>query len=108
MTENLKTLTEKVELLQKEFDKTNDFFEDRLLKSTKQIKTQKLIIICITIVTIVSMLVNFFTIKELVSYKREDCIVETYKQNIDGENNTLNNIKGNQYNDNAIHNEGGE
>jgi len=61
--------------------------------------------ICYTII-VIGMLVGFFWYESQFDTKQVDAYTETITQEVDGENSSINNVQGNQYNDNAIHNEG--
>ena len=47
----------------------------------------------------------FFSFEKQFDYTTE-ATTETITQEISGEGNSINNVEGNQYNDNAVHNEG--
>ena len=63
------------------------------------------IVICYTVV-LLGMVVGFFLYESQFDYATTDAVTETITQEVDGENSSINNVQGNQYNDNAIHNEG--
>lgn len=60
--------------------------------------------ICYTII-VIGMLFGFFWYEGQFDTKQVDTYTETITQEVDGENSSINNVQGNQYNDNAIHNE---
>lgn len=61
--------------------------------------------ICFTVI-IASMIVGFFWYESQFEYVDTYTYSEETTQEVDGDNATINNIEGNQYNDNAVHNEG--
>lgn len=66
-------------------------------------------VVCYTIL-LISMVVGFFVYEsqfEIVDTVTEETVTETttYDQEVSGENSSINNVEGNQYNDNATHNE---
>lgn len=62
-----------------------------------------IIVICFTII-ICSMIAGFFWYESQFEYTYD--YLETTQQEVSGEGSSINNVKGNQYNDNAVHNEG--
>lgn len=68
------------------------------------IKLIVILSICFTVI-IASMIVGFFWYESQFDYVDTYTYSEETTQEVDGDNATINNIEGNQYNDNAIHNE---
>ena len=60
--------------------------------------------ICYTII-VIGMIFGFFWYESQFDVNQSDVYTETITQEVDGENSAINNVQGNQYNDNAIHNE---
>lgn len=62
------------------------------------------------IALIISILVNVALVFSFLWYESqwEYTTTTTTTQEVEGENSSINNVQGNQYNDQAIHNEGGE
>lgn len=78
---------------------TNKLYAD-VIKYQESMTKKIFIIMCLFIALfLASLLVNFFVIKELLSYQT-DIVTETNEYMIDGENNSFR-----QYNDNAVHNQ---
>lgn len=69
------------------------------------IKLIVILSICFTVI-IASMIVGFFWYESQFDYVDTYTYSEETTQEVDGDNATINNIEGNQYNDNAVHNEG--
>ena len=61
------------------------------------------IVICYTIV-LLGMVVGFFVYES--QFNVTESVTTEFTQEVDGEGNAINNITGNQYNGNAVHNEG--
>lgn len=63
------------------------------------------------IALILSILVNVFVVAGFLYYESQweytDTVTTTIQQEVDGEGSNINNVQGDQYNDNATHNEGG-
>ena len=84
----------------------------QVVKNQKQtnkalVKTFIIVVICYTIILVCMIFGSVyyesqFETKETVTTER------TITQTVDGENSEINNIKGNMYKDNAVHNSGGE
>jgi len=68
------------------------------------IKLIVILSICFTVI-IASMIVGFFWYESQFEYVDTYTYSEETTQEVDGDNATINNIEGNQYNDNAVHNE---
>lgn len=68
------------------------------------IKLIVILSICFTVI-IASMIVGFFWYESQFDYVDTYTYSEETTQEVDGDNATINNIEGNQYNDNAVHNE---
>jgi flagellar basal body-associated protein FliL len=62
-----------------------------------------IVVTCMTI--IICALVGAFTWYEA-QFEYETVATETVEQEVSGDGSSINNVEGNQYNDNAIHNEG--
>ncbi len=61
------------------------------------------IVICYTIV-LLGMVVGFFVYES--QFNVTESVTTEFTQEVDGDSNAINNITGNQYNGNAVHNEG--
>lgn len=61
------------------------------------------VVVCLTI--IICSLIGAFTWYEA-QFEYETVATETVEQEVSGNGSSINNIEGNQYNDNAVHNEG--
>ncbi len=68
------------------------------------IKLIVILSICFTVI-IASMIVGFFWYESQFEYVDTYTYTEETTQEVDGDNATINNVEGNQYNDSAIHNE---
>jgi hypothetical protein len=102
----IEELYDRIEKLENGYQKTSEFFELKISNNNKKINNQKIIIVCITIVLIVSLLLNAFTIYELNQYEYVEETTENYEiEQETNDDSQINNINGNQYNDNAIHND---
>jgi hypothetical protein len=104
MSENYKELCDKIKELEKDFSAISDYVENKTSKNDKKVKTQRIVIICITVLLICSLLLNAFTIHEMRSYEKvEEEVTETYDidQNANDDGSIIN---GNQYNS-STHNE---
>lgn len=63
-------------------------------------------VVCYTVL-LISMVIGFFIYEsqfETIATSTET-VTETVTQEVSGENSTINNVEGNQYNDNATHND---
>ena len=104
-------LIKRLSEVERNVEMTNEFLNSKSLRNDSRIKNQKIAIICITIVAILSLIVNclmFYHVSKNVGYTEENTYREEY--NIDQDTNdggTINNVDGNQYNDSATHNEQG-
>lgn len=105
-------LKEQISNLEEVLSQTNSFFTSKVLIDEKKMKVQKYIIIAITIILTLSIFGNIYCVHEMSKFQLVEDTTETtetyeIKQRVDGENSQINNnnVQGNQYNDNAIHNE---
>lgn len=101
------------ELEQKTFDEmvaTNKLLLQMNKNQRKANKTMMWVsisgFICLTVI-IISMIIGFIVYES--QFEVVDTITTeetvTYEQEVSGENSNINNVEGNQYNDNATHNE---
>lgn len=109
--EQMNELFDKISKLETHVKRTEEFIQTKTLVDEKKIKHKNLIIICMTILLALSMIMNGFTIHELSKYEKvttttteEIYDIDNSKQEINGDG-TINNVEGNQYNDNATHND---
>lgn len=63
------------------------------------------ITLCCMTILLVSMVVGFFVYESQFETELETTTETTITQEVSGEDSTINNIEGNQYNDNATHNQ---
>lgn len=99
--------------IESEIKDTNDAFDEVLLEVVKnQRRTNKAlmrafiaVIICYSLI-VISMIIGFFWYESQFETKETVTTTETVTQSVDGENSEINNIEGNMYKDNAVHNEG--
>ena len=64
-----------------------------------------IITMCCMTVLLVSMVVGFFVYEGQFETELETTTETTITQEVSGEDSTINNVEGNQYNDNATHNQ---
>lgn len=64
-----------------------------------------IITMCCMTILLVSMVVGFFVYESQFETELETTTETTIKQEVSGEDSTINNVEGNQYNDNATHNQ---
>lgn len=64
-----------------------------------------IITMCCMTILLVSMIVGFFVYESQFETELETTTETTIKQEVSGEDSTINNVEGNQYNDNATHNQ---
>lgn len=64
-----------------------------------------IITMCCMTVLLVSMVIGFFVYESQFETELETTTETTITQEVSGEDSTINNIEGNQYNDNATHNQ---
>ena len=64
-----------------------------------------IITMCCMTVLLVSMVVGFFVYESQFETELETTTEKTITQEVSGEDSTINNVEGNQYNDNATHNQ---
>ena len=64
-----------------------------------------IITMCCMTILLVSMVVGFFVYEGQFETELETTTETTIKQEVSGEDSTINNVEGNQYNDNATHNQ---
>ena len=64
-----------------------------------------IIIMCCMTVLLVSMVIGFFVYESQFETELETTTETTITQEVSGEDSTINNVGGNQYNDNATHNQ---
>lgn len=64
-----------------------------------------IITMCCMTILLVSMIVGFFVYESQFETELETTTETTITQEVSGEDSTINNIDGNQYNDNATHNQ---
>lgn len=79
-----------------------------IVKSQKRSYKNLVVVFAVTIVclsVIICTIVGCFTWYES-QFETGYVTTETVEQEVSGENSNINNISGNQYNDNAVHNEG--
>lgn len=63
------------------------------------------ITLCCMTILLVSMVVGFFVYESQFETELETTTETTITQEVSGEDSTINNVEGNQYNDNATHNQ---
>lgn len=63
------------------------------------------ITLCCMTVLLVSMVIGFFVYESQFETELETTTETTITQEVSGEDSTINNVEGNQYNDNATHNQ---
>ena len=91
-----------------ELKRTNEFLSEKALAGESRIRNQRIAIICITIVMLASLIANVLMFREISRYRKvaETTVEETYDINQNaGDNGTINNVDGDQYNDDSVHNE---
>lgn len=64
-----------------------------------------IITMCCMTILLVSMIVGFFVYESQFETELETTTETTITQEVSGEDSTINNVEGNQYNDNATHNQ---
>lgn len=64
-----------------------------------------IITMCCMTILLVSMVVGFFVYESQFETELETTTETTITQGVSGEDSTINNVEGNQYNDNATHNQ---
>lgn len=64
-----------------------------------------IITMCCMTVLLVSMVIGFFVYESQFETELETTTETTITQEVSGEDSTINNVEGNQYNDNATHNQ---
>ncbi len=64
-----------------------------------------IITMCCMTILLVSMVVGFFVYESQFETELETTTEATITQEVSGEDSTINNVEGNQYNDNATHNQ---
>lgn len=64
-----------------------------------------IITMCCMTILLVSMVVGFFVYENQFETELETTTETTITQEVSGEDSTINNVEGNQYNDNATHNQ---
>lgn len=64
-----------------------------------------IITMCCMTILLVSMIVGFFVYESQFETELETTTETTITQEVSGEDSTINNVDGNQYNDNATHNQ---
>lgn len=64
-----------------------------------------IITVCCMTVLLVSMVIGFFVYESQFETEWEATTETTITQEVSGEDSTINNVEGNQYNDNATHNQ---
>ena len=64
-----------------------------------------IITMCCMTVLLVSMVIGFFVYESQFETGMETTTEKTITQEVSGEDSTINNVEGNQYNDNATHNQ---
>lgn len=98
-------------MLEEHLEKQNEQLNNLLLDVVKSQKKSYKNLITVFIVTVISLTLIICTmIFSFTWYESQFEITEETKaeitQTVDGENSSINNVTGNQYNDNAIHNQG--
>lgn len=87
---------------------TNELLLDMVKNQRKNmsdfVRLFVIVVVCYTLI-LISMVVGFFVYESQFEVTSTTTTTETITQEVDGENSSINNIDGNQYNDNAIHNE---
>ena len=68
------------------------------------IKVFVITIFCYTLI-LISMVVGFFVYESQFETVETETVTKTVTQEVSGENSTINNVEGNQYNDSSTHNE---
>lgn len=64
-----------------------------------------IITMCCMTILLVSMIIGFFVYESQFETELETTTETTITQEVSGEDSTINNVEGNQYNDNATHNQ---
>lgn len=98
-------------MLEEHLEKQNEQLNNLLLDVVKNQKRSYKSLVTVFIVTVISLTLIICTmIFSFIWYESQFEITEETKaeitQTVDGENSSINNVTGNQYNDNAIHNQG--
>lgn len=99
---------------QEQLEATNRLLLDMVKnqkKSAKSMLTAFIVTICCYTAILISMVVGFFWYEsqfETTETVTETVTETTITQEVSGEDSTINNVEGNQYNDNAVHNEEGD
>lgn len=98
-------------MLEEHLEKQNEQLNNLLLDVVKSQKKSYRSLITVFIVTVISLTLIICTmIFSFTWYESQFETTEEVKtevtQTVDGENSSINNVTGNQYNDNAIHNQG--
>lgn len=98
-------------MLEEHLEKQNEQLNNLLLDVVKSQKRSYKSLITVFIVTVISLTLIICTMIFLFTwYESQFETTEETKteitQTVDGENSSINNVTGNQYNDNAIHNQG--
>lgn len=71
------------------------------------IRSLIIVVVCYTVI-VVTMIIGFFVYESQFEYMdtlTTETIDKTYEQEVSGDNSSINNVEGDQYNDNATHNE---
>ena len=87
-------------------DKINDILVEIIKYQKKSFKTLEIVFIAtiISLTIIICGMIGCFTWYES-QFETTETTRTEITQEVDGENSSINNVSGNQYNDNAIHNE---
>lgn len=98
-------------MLEEHLEKQNEQLNNLLLDVVKNQKRSYKSLVTVFIVTVISLtLIICAVIFSFAWYESQFETMEETKaeitQTVDGENSSINNVTGNQYNDNAIHNQG--
>ena len=98
-------------MLEEHLEKQNEQLNNLLLDVVKSQKKSYKSLVTVFIVTVISLTLIICTM--IFSFSWYESQFETTEetkteitQTVDGENSSINNVTGNQYNDNAIHNQG--
>lgn len=100
-------------MIEEHIEKQNDNLNQLLVEVVKNQRKSYKNLIVVFIVTVISLSVilcgMMFTFiwfeKQYEVTETEEIVREVTTQEVSGENSSINNVEGNQYNDNAIHNE---
>ena len=90
-------------------DETITLLKDTIANQKKNYKTlAKVLVILVVLYTVILcfMICGFFIYESQFEYTDTYTLTEDIDQSVEGDDATINNVRGNQYNDNAVHNEG--